>query len=64
MLADKDHHTYSPERYQKYKGELRKAVLEYYRTLELIKNYRVGLRSQFHLHPGKPIWASTHVGRS
>jgi hypothetical protein len=46
MLADRDHQTYSPERYQKYKTELRKAVLEFYRTLELIKNYRVGLTSR------------------
>lgn len=45
MLADKDHVEYSPERYRKYKAELRKAVLEFYRQLELIKNYRVGLRS-------------------
>lgn len=41
MKADKDHHTYSPERYQKYKKELKTAVLEFYRHLELIKNYRV-----------------------
>lgn len=41
MLADKDHVEYSPERYRKYKAELRKAVLEFYRQLELIKNYRV-----------------------
>ena len=41
MAADKEHNTYSPERYQKYKKELRAAVLEFYRQLELIKNYRV-----------------------
>ena len=41
MKADKDHHTYSPERYQKYKKELRTAVMDFYRQLELIKNYRV-----------------------
>lgn len=41
VAADKDHQTYSPERYQKYKKELRTAVLEFYRQLELIKNYRV-----------------------
>jgi hypothetical protein len=41
MAADKDHHTYNPERYQKYKKELKSAVLEFYRQLELIKNYRV-----------------------
>lgn len=32
---------FDPERYQKYKKELRTAVLEYYRQLELIKNYRI-----------------------
>ncbi|WRT70222.1 uncharacterized protein IL334_007217 [Kwoniella shivajii] len=41
MKADKDHQTYNPERYQKYKKELRTAVLEFYRQLELIKNYRI-----------------------
>lgn len=41
MAADKEHQTYNPERYQKYKKELKQAVLEYYRYLELIKNYRV-----------------------
>lgn len=45
MAADKDHQTYSPERYQKYKKELRTAVLEFYRQLELIKNYRVSTPS-------------------
>lgn len=32
---------FDPERYQKYKKELRAAVLEFYRNLELIKNYRI-----------------------
>lgn len=41
MTEDKEHQTYSPERYQKYKKDLRNAVLEFYRQLELIKNYRV-----------------------
>ncbi|WWC72020.1 uncharacterized protein I206_105979 [Kwoniella pini CBS 10737] len=41
MAADKDHQTYNPERYQKYKKELKTAVLEFYRQLELIKNYRI-----------------------
>ncbi|WWD19646.1 hypothetical protein CI109_104108 [Kwoniella shandongensis] len=41
MAADKDHQTYSPERYQKYKKELKTAVMEFYRSLELIKNYRI-----------------------
>nr|XP_019044152.1 hypothetical protein I302_07433 [Kwoniella bestiolae CBS 10118]OCF23082.1 hypothetical protein I302_07433 [Kwoniella bestiolae CBS 10118] len=41
MRADKDHQTYNPERYQKYKKELKTAVLEFYRQLELIKNYRI-----------------------
>ncbi|WVQ74177.1 hypothetical protein IAR50_003771 [Cryptococcus sp. DSM 104548] len=41
MEADKDHNTYSPERYQKYKKDLRNAVMEFYRQLELIKNYRI-----------------------
>lgn len=41
MRVDKEHRTYSPERYTKYKHELKKAVLEYYRQLEIIKNYRV-----------------------
>lgn len=35
---------YDPERYQKYKKDLRGAMLEFYRHLELIKNYRVGFR--------------------
>lgn len=41
MQADKEHQTYSPERYQKYKKELKVAVLDFYRHLEMIKNYRV-----------------------
>ncbi|KAK8853230.1 hypothetical protein IAR55_003932 [Kwoniella newhampshirensis] len=41
MAADKDHKTYSPERYQKYKRELKTAVMEFYRSLELVKNYRI-----------------------
>lgn len=36
---------YSPERYQKYKKDLRNATLEFYRHLELIKNYRVSIAS-------------------
>ena len=42
MIADKDHKTYSPERYTKHKKELRGACQEFYRHLERIKNYRVG----------------------
>lgn len=38
---DAEHHTYNPERYSKYKKDLRDASLEFYRQLELIKNYRV-----------------------
>lgn len=34
---------YDPERYQKYKKDLRAATQEFYRHLELIKNYRVGV---------------------
>jgi len=41
MIADKDHKTYSPERYTKHKKELRGACQEFYRQLERIKNYRV-----------------------
>ncbi|EIW72108.1 hypothetical protein TREMEDRAFT_70627 [Tremella mesenterica DSM 1558] len=41
IVADKDHQTYNPERYLKYKKDLRGAVLEFYRQLELIKNYRI-----------------------
>jgi hypothetical protein len=41
MAADRDHRTYNPERYQKYKKELKSATLEFYRQLELVKNYRV-----------------------
>lgn len=41
IVADKDHNTYNPERYLKYKKELRLAVLDFYRQLELLKNYRV-----------------------
>jgi hypothetical protein len=43
MIADKDHKTYSPERYTKYKKELRGASQDFYRHLERIKNYRVSL---------------------
>ncbi|KAL1412764.1 Xenotropic and polytropic retrovirus receptor 1 [Vanrija albida] len=32
---------YDPERYGKYKRDLRNAMLEFYRHLELIKNYRI-----------------------
>ncbi|KLT45695.1 EXS-domain-containing protein [Cutaneotrichosporon oleaginosum] len=32
---------YDPERYMKYKKELRTAMLEFYRQLELLKNYRI-----------------------
>jgi SPX domain protein involved in polyphosphate accumulation len=32
---------YDPDRYQKAKKELRRAMLEFYRHLELIKNYRI-----------------------
>jgi len=38
---DVEHHTYNPERYTKYKKDLKDASLEFYRQLELIKNYRV-----------------------
>lgn len=41
MIADKDHKTYSPERYTKHKRELRAAVQDFYRHLERIKNYRI-----------------------
>ncbi|WVQ84502.1 hypothetical protein IAT38_006654 [Cryptococcus sp. DSM 104549] len=41
MTADKNHQTYNPERYQRAKKDLKTAVLEYYRQLELIKNYRI-----------------------
>lgn len=43
MGRDAEHHTYNPERYQKYKRDLRNASLEFYRQLELIKNYRVSV---------------------
>jgi hypothetical protein len=46
MIADKDHKTYSPERYTKHKKELRGACQEFYRHLERIKNYRVGQMSE------------------
>ena len=49
MSGDGDHQTYNPERYQKYKKDLRKAVLEYYRQLELVKNYRVCHEPKFRL---------------
>lgn len=45
MKNDVEHHTYSPERYSKYKRDLRDASMEFYRQLELIKNYRVSLNS-------------------
>lgn len=41
MSQDAEHHTYNPERYSKYKRELRLACQEFYRQLELVKNYRV-----------------------
>ena len=41
MSRDAEHHTYNPERYSKYKRELRLACQEFYRQLELVKNYRV-----------------------
>ena len=41
MSRDAEHHTYNPERYSKYKKELKDASMEFYRQLELIKNYRV-----------------------
>lgn len=44
MIADKDHKTYSPERYTKHKRELRTACQDFYRHLERIKNYRVRLK--------------------
>lgn len=45
MGRDAEHHTYNPERYSKYKRDLKHASLEYYRQLELIKNYRVSAAS-------------------
>lgn len=45
MIADKDHKTYSPERYTKHKRELRSACQDFYRHLERIKNYRVSIAS-------------------
>ena len=41
MANDAEHQHYNPERYQKYKRDLRNASMEFYRQLELIKNYRV-----------------------
>jgi hypothetical protein len=42
---ERDKKQFSADRYTKYKHELRKATLEYYRHLEIIKNYRVSLPS-------------------
>lgn len=42
-MSERDRKQYSADRYTKYKHELRKATLEYYRHLEIIKNYRVSL---------------------
>ena len=36
-----EYQTYSPERYQHYKRELRAATMDFYRHLERIKNYRI-----------------------
>jgi hypothetical protein len=41
MAHDRDRRSYEPERYQKYRKELKDAVLEFYRELEILKNYRV-----------------------
>ncbi|WVO14281.1 hypothetical protein L204_101913 [Cryptococcus depauperatus] len=41
ITDDKDHQTYNPERYRKYKKDLRNALLEFYKQLELVKNYRI-----------------------
>lgn len=41
IQEDQSHEKYSPETYQKYKRELRKATLDHYRYLELVKNYRI-----------------------
>jgi hypothetical protein len=40
-LSERDRKQFSADRYTKYKHELRKATLEHYRNLEIIKNYRV-----------------------
>jgi hypothetical protein len=40
---------FSPELYQKYKRKLRLAVLEYYKELEVLKNYRASLWLLFSL---------------
>lgn len=44
-FSERDKKQFSADRYTKYKHELRKATLEYYRNLEIIKNYRVSLCS-------------------
>lgn len=33
---------FNPEKYQRYKKKLKLAVMEYYKELEILKNYRVG----------------------
>lgn len=33
---------FNPEKYQRYKKKLKLAVIEYYKELEILKNYRVG----------------------
>ena len=43
MAKDRDRQSYEPERYQKYRRELKNAVLEFYRELEILKNYRVSV---------------------
>lgn len=40
-ISERDRKQFSADRYTKYKHELRKATLEFYRNLEIIKNYRV-----------------------
>lgn len=73
MIADKDHKTYSPERYTKHKKELRGACQEFYRHLERIKNYRIMNMTGFRKALKKyekltrtscmDLWTEQHLGK-
>jgi hypothetical protein len=52
---------FSPELYQKYKRKLRLAVLEYYKELEVLKNYRASLWLLFFLRFSQPFQLTLRI---
>lgn len=50
-LSDPRDGEYDPELYKKYKRKLKLAVLECYKGLEVLKNYRYGVYRFFALFP-------------